>query len=549
MSRDIKQSSGHDHDSVDPSEGQLKVVKIQLKLAKDHANRGSMYAQQQQWPDAIACYEKAIAIDPKFAGAYRNLARVFAKTGQQDEATECWYQALTLEPNWAKAEEHVKLGHRLWSLGKPDQAITCYRQAIELKPNLLQVYYRLGEILQSQGKMEDAIALYQQAVENNPRNHQAMNYYRQLVDSNPNPSPKDYHQLGQLLRGQSRFKEAIESYQKAIELDPCFKRAYVDLQYTWIESEQLGQLITFYRQCIEREPDFPLAWGNLGDVLTEQGQLEEAISCYQTSAYKKAVASNPNLAEVDWKPKKEHGPDFVIIGAARSGTSSLYMYLSRYPQIISPHKKELNFFSKYYNQGIDWYLAHFPSITDTPNFLAGEASPNYFDCTESAQRMFQFFPNVKLIVLLRNPVDRAISCYYHNFYHGREKRSLEDALDLEKQRLETLTESELLQIGYRHPNNLLGSLYVYKLKRWMEIFPREQFLIVKSEDFYSNPKTVMSTIIEFLGLSDQKFFQYPKCNGRSYTPISQELRQTLSDFFQPHNQKLEEYLGIKFNWN
>ncbi|NEO63361.1 MAG: tetratricopeptide repeat protein, partial [Moorea sp. SIO4G2] len=156
MSRDIKHSSGHDHDSVDQTQGQLKVVKIQLKLAKDHANRGSLYAQQQQWPDAIACYEKAIAIDPKFAGAYRNLARVFAKTGQQEEATECWYQALTLEPNWAKPEEHVKLGNRLWSLGKPDQAITCYRQAIELKPNLLQVYYRLGEILKSQGKMEDA---------------------------------------------------------------------------------------------------------------------------------------------------------------------------------------------------------------------------------------------------------------------------------------------------------------------------------------------------------------------------------------------------------
>ena len=102
---------------------------------------------------------------------------------------------------------------------------------------------------------------------------------------------------------------------------------------------------------------------------------------------------------------------------------------------------------------------------------------------------------------------------------------------------------------HHNPDNIIGSLYVYKLKVWMELFDREQFCLIKSEDLYSNPGEVMKKVFAFLGLEDNPLSEYPKINAGSYNPISDELRKTLADYFQPHNQKLEEYLDMKLDWS
>ncbi len=86
------------------------------------------------------------------------------------------------------------------------------------------------------------------------------------------------------------------------------------------------------------------------------------------------------------------------------------------------------------------------------------------------------------------------------------------------------------------------------MKKWMNVFPKEQLLILKSEDFYSNPSATMKQVHRFLNLPDYQLTEYRNYNPGSYSLISDKLRQQLVEFFRPYNQQLEEYLGIKFNW-
>ncbi|NES03452.1 MAG: sulfotransferase domain-containing protein [Okeania sp. SIO2F4] len=82
----------------------------------------------------------------------------------------------------------------------------------------------------------------------------------------------------------------------------------------------------------------------------------------------------------------------------------------------------------------------------------------------------------------------------------------------------------------------------------MEIFPRNQFLIVKSEDLFATPETTVNEVFEFLGVESYQLPQYPQVNQGKYPPISESIRQTMNDYFRPFNQQLEEYLDRKFNW-
>ncbi|WP_287276577.1 MULTISPECIES: sulfotransferase domain-containing protein [unclassified Okeania] len=137
-------------------------------------------------------------------------------------------------------------------------------------------------------------------------------------------------------------------------------------------------------------------------------------------------------------------PSFIIIGAQKRGTTSLYNYMIEHPQILPASKKELHFFnwvSKPGNrkkpEGVDWYLSQFPTIPDGKNLITGEATPDYLVDPHTPQRMFNLVPDVKLIVLLRNPIDRAVSHYHHNrgISKKREPLPFRQAIEKEPERL------------------------------------------------------------------------------------------------------------------
>lgn len=565
--------------------------------ADKYITLGNILAAQKKFNQAIDCYQQAITLSPKSLDAYHKLFELLIRRQQPQKAIKLYYkgvkcnpknakfhfaltQALAKQNKWKLAQKHYQQAIALekkfptelpqsldfktdqWQayhqLGKVLQykkqwriAITLYQKVNHLEPKFIPAYIRIANIYRHLEQYQLAFHYYRQAIiispHNNPLHHQAVKSYQNTLDSLTNPQPQLYYQWGKLLRSQGYFQKAIAAYQEAIKIDPKFELAYIDIQYTEVNKSQLTELIEFYQQIV-KDCSYPLAWGNLGDALTQQGKIKEAITCYQTSSYQKAIQKDPRLAPLNWPQKKEKMPDFLIVGATKCGTSSLYYYLSHHPQILFSHKKELNFFRKNFQRGIDWYLSHFPTITDRSNFLTGEATPNYLRFPLVAQRIQKSCPNSKLIILLRNPVERAISWHYHKKNTGLTKDSLEKAITKELKLLETLSESDIMNIGFNDPDNIIASLYYYQIKAWMTYLPRQQFLILKSEYFYSSPEKIMEQVFNFLGLPVHKIAEYPKINVGSYSSIDPELRQTLSEYFQPYNKLLEEYLNIKFNW-
>ena len=565
--------------------------------AKKCFTLGNILQAQKKIIKAIDCYHQAIILSPSMLDAYHQLAELFMIRNQQKKAIQIYSKGIECNPQnsqfyFALAQACAK--QKKWKLANQyyQDAIALEKNfpsefppKIDFKPHSWQAYYQLGKVLQYKKQWQIAITLYQkvnqlepkfipaylsiadiycelekyqlafdfyrQAIiicpQDNPLRHQTMANYQNILESLSNPQPQLYYQWGKLLRSQGYFVKAIAAYQEAIKLDPKFDPAYIDIQYTEVAAENLEQLANFYRQIV-KDSSYPLAWGNLGDVLTEQGKIENAIACYRASSYQQSIQKSPDLANLNWPEKKDKPPDFLIVGATKCGTSSLYYYLSHHSQILFSHKKELNFFVKHFNLGLEWYLSHFPTITDHQNFLTGEATPNYLRFPIVAQRIQKYCPDIKLIILLRNPVDRAISWHYHKRNTGLSKDTLEKAITKEMELLETLSESEVTNIGFNDPDNIIASLYYYQIKAWREYLTRQQFLILKSEDFYRSPETIMEKVFTFLGLPAQKIAQYPKVNAGSYCSVDSELRKTLSAYFQPYNKLLEEYLNIYFNW-
>jgi hypothetical protein len=245
-------------------------------------------------------------------------------------------------------------------------------------------------------------------------------------------------------------------------------------------------------------------------------------------------------------------PDFLIIGAQKCGTTSLYQYLSQHPQIRPAAQKEVHFFNFFFSKGVDWYLEQFPNRTAGAGWLTGESSPYYIFHPLVAQRVWRLFPEVKLIVLLREPVARAWSHYHHEVRLGYEKLCFEDAIALEPERLQgetekILTDETYYSFNHQHCTYLSRGKYAEQLLRWMELFPKKQFLILKSEEFYANPAESVKPVFEFLGLPDCRLAEYRKYNAGEYPPICDSTQRYLREYFQPHNQRLEDYFGIKFS--
>lgn len=260
-------------------------------------------------------------------------------------------------------------------------------------------------------------------------------------------------------------------------------------------------------------------------------------------------------------------PDFLIIGTQRGGTTSLYNYLVEHPGIGAASIKEVHFFdTPHFKQGLAWYRGHFPSTLQRyyvernrkQRFITGEATPYYLFHPHTPQRVARLLPRIKLIVMLRNPVDRAYSHYYHEVAGGHEKlTSFEQAIDREEERL--AGEEEKMQDNqyyashnHRHFAYLSRGKYREQLQRWMQHFPVEQFLFLKSEVFYANPAAIYRQTLNFLGLPDsepggrQHFQRY---NDTKPPAMSSKTRERLLAYFEPYNAQLSTYPGIPSGWD
>ena len=253
-------------------------------------------------------------------------------------------------------------------------------------------------------------------------------------------------------------------------------------------------------------------------------------------------------------------PDFLIIGTEKGGTTFLYWKLCQHLYVEPAHEKELHFFDTplWFKKGVSWYRSQFPAPAwrDGRKVITGEASPYYLFHPFSPLRASKLLPDAKLIAILRNPVDRAYSAYNDKVSTGHESLSFEAALAEEENRTAGELEKMLSDERYYSRNlrvysYLSRGIYVDQLQRWHKHFHPDQLLVLSSEDLFANPDGSVERVQEFLDLpkSDTNItLPAEKRNSRSYSPMAASTRQRLEQFFEPHNQRLYEYLGIDFGW-
>lgn len=224
--------------------------------------------------------------------------------------------------------------------------------------------------------------------------------------------------------------------------------------------------------------------------------------------------------------------------------------------------KEVHFLDNNYHRGELWYRSFFPmqrNMNKTAraveqDAITLDASPYYLAHPLAPRRAKETLPDAKLIVLLRDPVERAFSHYRHQLRSGREKYSFADALEIEQQRiggeLERLTEDpSYFSFNFMHYSYLERGLYSQQIERWFEAFERDRFLFLKFEDFFQDPGRELKSVFEFLGLqcTDQIDTQAKNAfAARSSIPAEQE--KYLRSAFYDDQEKLQEMIGRNFAW-
>jgi hypothetical protein len=246
-------------------------------------------------------------------------------------------------------------------------------------------------------------------------------------------------------------------------------------------------------------------------------------------------------------------PDFLIIGAQKAGTTALYAYLRRHPAITGPSWKEVSYFDRHYGRGEAWYRGNFPNRVRARGKLVGEASPSYIFHPLGPERVKALVPEARLVALVRNPVDRALSHYHHEVALGREPLPFEDALDAEEKRLRGEEErlaadpSYFSRAWWSHAYKSRGR-YAEQLERWLAAFPREQLLILPSEDLGGEPERTHARVLDFLGAAPHRLDAYPRVYERQYEAMTPETRELLAAEFEAPNRRLYELLGRDLGW-
>jgi hypothetical protein len=248
-------------------------------------------------------------------------------------------------------------------------------------------------------------------------------------------------------------------------------------------------------------------------------------------------------------------PSALIIGAQKSGTTSLFNYLVRHPDVLPSLRKEVHYFDFNYDRGLNWYRAHFPYTHQLRGgTLTLDASPYYQVHPLVPQRAAELLPDVKLVALLRNPVDRALSHYQHEVRGGRETLSFAEAIEKEPERLageEKRLREDPSYYSYNHHrySYMQRGLYVEQLRRWVEHFPRSQLLVLQAESLFRAPAEVTGEVYRFLGLPPHKLeLKKPFVQVGYDRQMPADLRSKLVNYFEPHNRELFQWLGQEYDW-
>jgi len=253
-------------------------------------------------------------------------------------------------------------------------------------------------------------------------------------------------------------------------------------------------------------------------------------------------------------------PNFLIVGCQKGGTSSLHAYLAQHPSLAPAAIKEVHFFDggllpswEKYADGERLYRSYFgwDALLKAQGRQSYEASPCYMFNPLAPSRMAAMVPDAKLIVLLRDPVDRAISHYFHEKRKGREPLAIMDALFAEDERLAVARCSgNYKDLSWINHSYVTRGLYAEQLERVFEYYPLDQVLILESSEFYGDPKRALAQVLAFIGLDDIGFDVdlIPVNVGTNRTEMAAEVHDHLTAQFAESNKRLFDLLSRRFDW-
>ncbi len=251
-------------------------------------------------------------------------------------------------------------------------------------------------------------------------------------------------------------------------------------------------------------------------------------------------------------------PDFMVIGVGRSGTTSLFNYLEQHPSIVKSSYDEIGFFDDNFHLGMSWYRSMFPTIftkflikLKTKYFMTYEVTPWYVRRPWTARRIKKIFPDMKFIVVLRNPVDRTYS-HYHLTKQNNEKREFKEVIEEDMRNISTWEDGEKNDSYFSNQvqnSKIARGFYYEQLVPWYDIFSEEQIMIVPSEELASETQSTLKDIFRFLKLPEYEIKDTKKVNVSKYKKMDEKTRDILIEYFKPYNEKLFEFLDRKFDWN
>ncbi len=272
----------------------------------------------------------------------------------------------------------------------------------------------------------------------------------------------------------------------------------------------------------------------------------------------KATAREVGRATATWRMT----PSLLIVGAQRCGTTSMYKTLTQHPAILpAVMHKGAHYFDTGYDHSRSWYLGHFPLLRKAASVektigvapITGESSPYYLYHPLAAPRIAADLPDSRLLVLVRDPVERAYSAHTHETARRYEAESFERALDLELERIageeeKLIADPTYQSFEHQHHSYLARGRYAEQLDRLAAAVGRDRIHVVDSGRFFDEPETVYDGIIEFFGLPTWRRPVFAQHNSRPRMDMSAALRSKLEEHFRPYDEKLIDWLGRPPSW-
>jgi hypothetical protein len=316
------------------------------------------------------------------------------------------------------------------------------------------------------------------------------------------------------------------------------------------------------RDLADRQEDAGARLGSPGSWLipaikSELAQVRSANGSSRPTRLAQAVSLTPGRVS---SPARML-PALVIVGAQRCGTTTLYSALSEHPALLHAARKEVHYFDVAYERGLAWYRAHFPltararwiARTTGISPLAFEASPYYMFHPLACERIARDLPDVKLLVLIRDPVQRAHSAHAHEVALGYDDVPFETALELEDVRLQgevqrILSNPRYVSHSHQHHAYRARGQYIEQLERLEVLFGRERIHVVDSGDFFKRPEPTYDSILEFLELPRRGYPPFEAQNVQPRRPMPDSVREALDNHFAPFDARLARWLGRDPSW-